>query len=112
MHELGIAQEMLKVALDYAAKNHAQKITQLNIEMSAGADESADSLCFHFENLTHGTMADGARVEISRVAARAQCLECGNAFELNEVVACPRCSSARVRPLPHDEFKLASIDVE
>lgn len=112
MHELGIAQEMLRVALDYAAKNHAQKITQLNIEMSAAADESEDSLRFHFENLTPGTLAQGARVEIRRVAARAKCLECGNEFELNEVAACPRCSSARVRPLPHDEFRLASIDIE
>ncbi len=112
MHELGIAQEMLKVALDYAAKNHAQKITQLNIEMSAAADESEDSLRFHFENLTCGTMAEGARVEISRVAAHAKCLDCGSEFELSAVVACPHCSSARVRPLPHDEFKLASIDVE
>ena len=113
MHELGIAEGMLKIALDYAAKNNAQKITQLNVEMSAAADESEDSLRFHFENLTRGTIAEGARVEISRVAARAKCLECGNEFALTEEVgACPQCSSQRVRVLPHDEFKLTSIDVE
>ena len=113
MHELGIAQEMLRVALDYAAKNHAQKITQFNIEMSAAADESEDSLRFHFENLTRGTPADGARVEIARIPIAAKCLDCGNEFALTDgAAACPQCASPRVRPLLHDEFRLASIDIE
>jgi Zn finger protein HypA/HybF involved in hydrogenase expression len=33
MHELGIAQEMLKIALDYAAKNNVQGMRQFNREM-------------------------------------------------------------------------------
>jgi hydrogenase nickel incorporation protein HypA/HybF len=112
MHELSIAQEMLKVALDYAAKNNARKITQLNVEMSAAADESEDSLRFHFENSTRGTIAESARVEISCAAARAKCFECSNEFDLEEIAECPQCSSPRVRMLPHDEFTLISIDVE
>ncbi len=113
MHELGIAQEMFKVALDYAAKNHAARIAAFNIEISAAADESEDSLRFHIENLTRGTIAEGARVEISRVPAQAKCLECGHDFSWTvETMACPRCSSLRVRALSQDEFKLASIDVE
>lgn len=113
MHELGIAQEMLKVALDHATKNNAKRITAFNVEVSAAADESEDSLRFHLENLARGTIADGARVDFARVAARARCLECGNEFELDvENVVCPRCSSSRVSALLQDEIKLASIDVE
>jgi len=113
MHEFGIAQEMLKVAFDYAAKNNAKRITALNVEMSVAADESEDSLRFHFEHLTRGTLAEGARVEIARVPAQAKCLDCANEFALNsEDATCPRCSSARVRALVQDEFRLASIDVE
>lgn len=113
MHELGIAQEMLKIAFEYAAKNHAARIAAFNIEMSAAADESEDSLRFYFEHLTPGTIAEGARVEITHVPVTAKCLDCGNEFtwELPETV-CPRCGGARIRPLPQDEFRLVSIDAE
>jgi hydrogenase nickel incorporation protein HypA/HybF len=113
MHELGIAQEMLKIALDYAAKNHATRVIAFNVEMSAAADESEDSLRFHIETLARGTPAEGARVEITRVPTQMKCLDCGNEFALDSTEAvCPRCSGRRVRPLVRDEFKLASIDAE
>jgi hydrogenase nickel incorporation protein HypA/HybF len=113
VHELGIAQEMLKIAFDYAAKNNAARITQFSVAMSAAADESEDSLRFHFDHLTRGTMAEGAQIEITRVPIPAKCLECGNEFEWTaEMSACPQCSSARIRALPQDEFKLTSIEVE
>lgn len=113
MHELGIAQEIVKVALDYAAKNNAKQITVFNIEISAAADESEDSLRFHIENLVRGTIAKGARIEIARVAARAQCLDCGNEFEWETPdELCPRCNSNRLHTTHQDEFKLTSIEVE
>jgi hydrogenase nickel incorporation protein HypA/HybF len=113
MHELGIAEQMLQVALDYAAKNNAKRITAFNVEMNAAMDESADSLRFHFENLSRGTIAEDARVEISRVPVKAKCLECGNEFDWEaQDQVCPRCAGARVRAVLRDEFRLASIDVE
>ena len=113
MHELGIAQDMLKIALDYAAKNKAARIVAFNIEMSAAANESEESLTFHIENAARGTPAEGARIEFTRVPARMKCLDCGNEFAMDTPEAgCPRCSSGRVMPLAHDEFRLASIEVE
>ena len=113
MHELGIAQEILKIALDYAAKNNAARITQFSVAMSAAADESEESLRFHFDHLTRGTIAEGARIDITRVPIPAKCLECGQDFAwMTETTACPHCSSARIRALPQDEFKLTSIEVE
>jgi hydrogenase nickel incorporation protein HypA/HybF len=113
MHELGIAQEMLTIALDYAAKNNAARITTLTVEMSAAADESEDSLRFHIENLMCGTAAEGARVVFTRVPTRMKCLDCGNEFATETPEAgCPRCSGQRLVPLVHNEFRLASIEVE
>jgi hydrogenase nickel incorporation protein HypA/HybF len=113
MHELGIAQEMVKLALDYAAKNFAQRIVAFNIEMSALADESEDALRFHFEHVTRGTIAEDARIEINRVPLSAQCLDCGNSFAITFAMAtCPQCASVHIRALPQDEFRLTSIEIE
>ncbi len=114
MHEMSIAQGMLKVALDYAAEHHAQRITQFNIEISALADESEDSLRFYFETLTPGTRAEGARVEIVRAPSPAKCLQCGNEFTVGDLLnmTCPKCGSQQVHLLPQEEFRLVSIDIE
>jgi hydrogenase nickel incorporation protein HypA/HybF len=113
MHELGIAEQMVRTALDYAARNHAARIARFNIEMSSAADESEDSLRFHFENLTRGTIGQDAKVEIRRVAIRKKCFDCSTEFEWSESQhTCPHCASARARAIPQDEFKLVSIDVE
>jgi len=113
MHELGIAQQMLSLALEYAKQNDAAQITEFTIEMSAAADESADALSFHLETLARGTLAEGARFDIQRVPVHLQCLKCGQEFAQDYPgEACPQCHSARVVPKLHDEFKLVSIEVE
>jgi hydrogenase nickel incorporation protein HypA/HybF len=115
MHEHGIAQEMVRVALEYAAKNNATRITRLDVEISAAADESEDALRFHLDTLTRGTLAEGATVAIARVPLQAKCLACGNDFVLTSDTLraiCSRCSSVQVRVVDADEFRLASIDVE
>ncbi len=113
MHEHGIVQGMLKAALDQAAQHNAKKITTFNVEVSALADESEDSLRFYFETLTPGTIAEGARVEIARMPAPSRCLNCGNEFARASLeMVCPKCQSAQVVIEPHDEFRLVSIDVE
>lgn len=115
MHEFGIAQEILKVAAQYAAKHNAKHITAFNIEISAAMDESEDALRFHLETLARGTLAEGATVAITRVPAHVACLDCGNEFEVkDDNILCPRCASSRVRSHAprHDEFKLASIEIE
>ena len=65
MHEYGIAQEMVSVALRQAQENQAHRITHFRIEMSDVADESEDSLRFYLENLTRGTVANEAKFEYS-----------------------------------------------
>ncbi len=113
MHESGIAQQMVNLALEYAKENNASKITQFTIEMSQAVDESEDSLRLHLELFARGTIAEGAQFEIQRVPVHLHCLKCGNEFSQEYLgEACPNCHSARVVPKVHDEFKLASIEIE
>lgn len=113
MHELGVAQQMIEVALDYAKQNNAAHITHFSIEMSQAADESEDALRFHLETFARGTIAEGAQFEIKRVPVHLRCLKCGSEFDQEYLgEACPHCQSARVVPKMHDEFKLASIEIE
>jgi len=113
MHEQGIAQQMVTLALQQAQENQAQRVTQFHIEISRAADESEDSLRFYLEMLTRGTPAEGAAFEIQRVPVRARCLECGGEFEPENLAdPCPYCSSVRVIHAHAEEFRLSSIEIE
>ena len=113
MHEHGIAQQMVNVALRHAQDHHAQRITQFRIEMNQAADESEDSLRFYLEHLTRATVAEGAQIDIDRVPNHAVCLDCGSQFEPEYVgQVCPQCSSMHVTSHQLEEFRLASIDIE
>jgi hydrogenase nickel insertion protein HypA len=113
MHEQGIAQKMVSVALLHANANQAQRITQFHIEMSRIADESEGSLRFYLENLTYGTIAQNAQFEIARVGVPAHCEECGTEYEQQTLgEPCPRCHSSQVATESLEEFRLTSIQVE
>ncbi len=113
MHEMSIVQSMLETALEQAGQHQAKRITRFNIEVSALADESEDSLRFYFESLGAGTLAEGAQVDIVRVPVQARCFDCGHRFSVDaEMHACPNCGSLRLELLAADEFKLVSIDIE
>lgn len=113
MHELGLVEAMLNLALEQAARQHAHQIAQFNVEISAWADESEESLSFYLDNLSQGTIAEGARIQIRRVPVRGKCASCGNEFEFpSRYAECPACHSLSVKTDRKSEFRLASIEVK
>jgi hydrogenase nickel incorporation protein HypA/HybF len=113
MHEYGIAQNMLKAALEYAEQHRAKRILRLTIEMSGWADESQESLLFYFGLVTPGTIAEGAEVSIQTAPALAKCQDCGSEFAFGvDTSVCPSCASPHLAPVPHDEFRLVSVEGE
>lgn len=67
MHEYGIAQDMVTLALRPVPPDQTGRITQFTIEMRRAADERKDSLAFYLENPARGTRAEGAVFEIQSV---------------------------------------------
>ena len=113
MHEQGIAQEMVSIALRHAEANHAQRVIQLDIEMSELADETEESLRFYLDLVTQTTIAQAARFNILHVPVHAHCRDCDNDFEQRELVSlCPRCGGMNTTVSHVDEFKLLSIQID
>lgn len=113
MHELGIVEAMLNLALEQAARQDAKGIAQFNVEMSAWADESEESLSFYLDNLSQGTIAEGAKMQIRRVPVRGTCADCGNEFEFpSRYIECPTCHGFSVSTERKSEFRLTSIEVK
>jgi len=74
MHDLHLANQILKIILDYAQKNKLKKVTGATIELGEivehGSEIAPENLEFNLKMLAQKTLADGLDVEIRKVKGR------------------------------------------
>lgn len=114
MHELSIAQVIVKTALKEASKVGAKRICQIHAKVSESANhiEEASSLLFCLEAVAKGTIAEGAEMKVELMPPTLRCKECDFTFTAQGgVLVCPRCKSGNLEGID-DEICLESIQVE
>ncbi|MDP2210838.1 MAG: hydrogenase maturation nickel metallochaperone HypA [Candidatus Aquicultor sp.] len=114
MHELGLTQSILEIALDNAAKNEASRVLKVKVvagDLTGAIDES---LRFYFDYLARGTAAEGAELAIDHPPAIIKCAACGGESRVaaEQVFACPKCDALTVELLSGREFYVDSIEIE
>jgi hydrogenase nickel incorporation protein HypA/HybF len=113
VHELSLAQHLLDLALEHAARAGADRITHLNLVVGELAPVEPSCLTFYWEQVAADTAAAGSSVDVRRLPLRLLCQGCNLVFEpAAENWSCPKCSSDRVRLQGGDECYLEAIDVE
>jgi len=68
-----------------------------------------------FQLLAEGTLAEGARLEVTMIPLRLRCGGCRNEFEVKPMelnAACPDCDSTLTEFLAGREFLVESIEIE
>ena len=93
MHELGIAESALEVALAQAAAAGATRVLRLVIRVGALSGVEPEALRFAFTAILPGTPAEGADLQIDAVAAVAYCPDCRKDFapDTGHFFECPAC---------------------
>lgn len=111
MHELSVTKSILRIVDEAAAGN---RVVLVRLRVGDLASIVDDSLEFYFKILSRGTLAEGARLELKRVRARASCGVCQNSFEVRLPLpdSCARCRSTDLTISGGTEFLVESIEVE
>ncbi len=114
MHEMAVTQSILEIALRHAAQTSAHRITAINLVIGDLTGYVDDSIQFYFDFLTQDTSAQGARLKIERIPARARCHTCGSEYEPPDarLWTCPQCGALGGEVTAGKEFYVASIEVE
>jgi hydrogenase nickel incorporation protein HypA/HybF len=113
MHELSVTENILKTSLEYAAREHAVKVTAINLNIGQLSSIIDDSVQFYWEFVAKDTICEHARLNFNRIAAEMHCQDCQSHYQLGtEPGPCPSCGSYNVRILSGDEFQLESIEIE
>lgn len=113
MHELPVAQSILKIALQHAQKADARRITDLHIVMGELTSLVDESIQFYWDMIAKDTIAEGATLHFRIVPAEFQCMACFEKYKPDrDEFACPNCGAVGVKIVAGEEFSLEAIDVE
>jgi len=113
MHELPVAQSILKIALQHAEKANAKRIVDLNIVMGELSSIVDDSIQFYWDIIAEDTIAEGATLHFRRVPAELQCITCLEKYRpTDKELICPKCGGVGAKIITGEEFSLESIDVD
>jgi hydrogenase nickel incorporation protein HypA/HybF len=113
MHELALAQSMLRIALAEAAKHRATKVLEIRIKAGALAGVLPESVQEYFNIISADTVAKQARLIIEKMPAVITCLDCGASSEAERFAfTCPACNSSHIRLIKGREFYVDSLEVE
>ena len=80
MHEVTIAQDLLRIIEEETKKHGATRVTRVLVRIGVLSYCVPDSLDFAFTAVSHGTIAEGAKLEIESVPARGKCSNCNEEF--------------------------------
>ena len=112
MHEVALAERMVRIALEAAAANGGGRVTGAKLLLGALSCAEPETLRFAFDIAARGTGAEGCGLQIVRVPAKLRCRECGGEHEGELLEPCPVCRSIGFEVLQGRELRMESIDVE
>lgn len=113
MHEMGIAQNILDIALAAANKEGATKISRIDIVAGELRGLVPMQLTFCFGIVAQNTIAAGAYLNVEEAPVNARCKDCGNDFPVVEYeYICPKCKSVNVELTGGTELRVKDIEIE
>lgn len=113
MHETGIAQSILDIAIKTALEKSAKRINNVAVKVGKMSAIDEASLRFAFDALKAETIAENATFEYIDVPLTGKCEDCGYESEMEGYfMLCPKCSSGRVTILSGNELEIAYIDID
>ncbi len=114
MHELALAEEIVRVADKEAAHVGATRVLSVGVTVGQLMQVQVDCLLFLL-----GIVGDtsrytaGAAFEATVEPARLHCPECGATWDMDDwVFLCGRCGSTEVRALSGERLEVTTMEVE
>jgi hydrogenase nickel incorporation protein HypA/HybF len=110
MHELAIAESILRIAGEHAA---GRRVAKVELRVGHLRQVVPEALAFSFELVAQGTPLEGAELELEEVPVAGRCRGCGTegllaAFPL----ACRACGGLAVELTQGEELSVEAIEVE
>ena len=110
---MSIAESIVEIAQEYANKENAKAITELDLSIGTLAGIEFESLEFALDVCKNGTILENAKIKINKIKARAKCIHCNTEFEVENLFdACPSCKGYSTSLICGKEMKVDSLLID
>ena len=108
MHELGIAEEIIRVA---DQGRQGGRVTKVTLEIGKLSAVLPDALRFCWSLAAEGTALEGSELEIIEVPGAGRCEACGAEVEMHAPFTRCACGGSNLEWLRGDGLRLKSLEV-
>jgi len=113
MHELSLAQEIIKILEEQIGLHRVTKVHMVKVKVGKLMSVVPSSLLFCFEIASQGTKLEGVKLEIEEIPVRCFCQRCRKEFIVESFVfSCPKCQGTDLKQISGNEFYIHSMEVD
>lgn len=113
MHEMSLAEGIIQLIDDSAAKNHFARVRTVWLEIGKLAGVEAEAMRFCFDAVALGSIAEGATLEIIETPGQGLCAGCGQTAPVAaRYEPCPLCGNYGVEITGGAEMRVKELEVE
>jgi len=120
MHELSMADGILKAVLENAENNEANEVIEVTIEIGKMALINPEQIKFLLDVLREDTIAKDAEFIIEEIPIEIQCSKCGfegmavidDSDHFSPIVECPKCKNMPVAITNGKDCTVKNIVIE
>jgi hydrogenase nickel incorporation protein HypA/HybF len=109
MHELGITQNIVAIAAEYAKGMPVKRVT---LEVGKLTAILPDAIHFCFDVCCQGTLLEDARLDIIEKPGLARCKQCGNQVALEFPFGVCACGCQDLEILQGEELMIKELETE
>lgn len=112
MHELSLAESVIRIVERKALEQGFSRVLTLTLEIGELAAVDEQALRFALEAVTRDTLAGEARIEITRAPGQAWCDACGDSVRVStRLDPCPDCGGHGLRVTGGDAMLVRQLEV-
>jgi len=113
MHELSLAENVVRIAAETAQREGARRVRTVILEIGQISHVAPEAMAFRFESVAAGTVVEGARLEIRTVAGEGKCRGCGALLPMEDFYGvCPHCGGIDLDPTAGTEMRVKAIEID
>lgn len=113
MHELSIAQNVIKIVQDEMQRCGAKSLKSVRLKIGTMSAIVPDSLSFCFGLITEGTEFERTELIMDIIPLKGFCHDCKNEFEIEDYAfECPSCRSTKIKTVSGRELDIVEIEVD
>jgi hydrogenase nickel incorporation protein HypA/HybF len=113
MHELGIADSIVRTVLDEIRKRKLGRVTAVGVRIGELTDVVPEALEFGFEAIARGTLLAGTKLKIEQVPLKGVCQGCHKDIAIERFLfVCPHCNGSDIAVTSGEELDLTYIEAD